>query len=401
MRFLDAVLKAHFANHPQALIILGSRQVGKTTIAKRIFPDAVYLLVDNEPIRKILESYDIESYKVLIPPKTKTLIIDEIHILKDPGRAVKIIYDQMPGLQLVITGSSSFHIKNKTGESLAGRKIDYDMFPLSFSEYLAQKGIASEMSFDMLQRLANPKIMIPVECVYAFDIETVLGNVLTHGLYPNLVDHPNDTVYLRNFADSLIFKDLLELNLIENKRVALNLLKLLAHQIGNLVNYSELADRLETDQRIVKRYIEIFEQSFLIFRLSPYTNRKRNEIVKSPKIYFFDTGLRNAIIDDFSPLIARQDRGALFENFIIAEAMKQNSYSGNQNRLYYWRNKNGSEVDLVIESPEGLAGIEIKCTKNTSACKAFAAQYPQAVLKGVSMKNFWQQSPVPLQQFIN
>jgi hypothetical protein len=389
MRFLDTVLEGHFAEHPQAMIILGSRQVGKTTIVRRIFPEAVYLLVDNEPIRRILDSYDIESYKVLIPPQAKTVIIDEIQALKDPGRAVKILYDQMPGLQLVITGSSAFHIKNKTGESLAGRKIDYALYPLSFSEYLAQKGIARDMSFAMLEHFADPKASIAPERAYAFDIETVLENVLVYGLYPNLVDHPNDTLYLRNFADSLVFKDLIELNLIENKRVAANLLKLLAHQIGSLVNYSELADRLGADQRLVKRYIEIFEQRFLIFRLFPYSNRKRSEIVKSPKVYFYDTGLRNAIIDDFSPLIARQDKGALFENFILAETWKQNSYSGNHNHLYYWRTKSGAEVDLVIENPTGLTGIEIKCTKSTPVCKAFMTQYPEAALKCVSMKNFW------------
>jgi predicted AAA+ superfamily ATPase len=389
MRFLDSALKEHFLHHPQAMIVLGARQVGKTTLVRRIFPDAVYLLVDNEPIRRLLDAYDIESYKVLIPGGTKTVVLDEIHMLKDPGRAVKILYDQMPGLQIVVTGSSSFHIKNRTGESLAGRKIDYELHPLSFAEYLAQKGIVKGMTFDMLHRLADPGGRIPPERVYPFDIATILDNVLAHGLFPFLVDHPNDTMYLRNFADSLIFKDIIELNLVENKRMAANLLKLLAHQIGNLVNYAELADRLGADQRLVKRYIEIFEQSFLIFRLYPYAANRRNEIVKSPKIYFHDTGLRNAVIDDFSPMTSRQDRGALFENFVIAETLKQNSYSGNTHRLHYWRTKSGSEVDLVIDGPQGLAGVEIKCTRSAAPCKAFTNQYPHATLKSVSMKNFW------------
>lgn len=389
MRFLDSAIQGHFTRHPQAIIVLGARQVGKTTLVRRIFPDAVYLLVDNEPIRRILDAYDIESYKVLIPGGAETVVLDEIHMLKDPGRAVKILYDQMPGLHIVVTGSSSFHIKNRTGESLAGRKIDYELHPLSFAEYLAQKGIVKGMSFDMLHRFADPGERIPPERVYPFDIATILDNVLAHGLFPFLVDHPNDTMYLRNFADSLIFKDIIELNLIENKRMAANLLKLLAHQIGNLVNYAELADRLGADQRLVKRYIEIFEQSFLIFRLYPYAVNRRSEIVKSPKIYFHDTGLRNAVIDDFSAMTARQDRGALFENFVIAEALKQNSYSGNKHRLHYWRTKTGSEVDLVIDGPQGLTGVEIKCTRSAVPCKAFANQYPRAALKSVSMKNFW------------
>jgi len=123
------------------LVLLGSRQVGKTTIVKRIFPKGDYFLVDNEPVKKILGAYDIEAYKTLINEKSKEIIIDEIHLLDNPGRAVKIIYDQLKNIKLVITGSSSFHIKNKTGESLAGRKIDYSLFPLTFSEYLNQKGI--------------------------------------------------------------------------------------------------------------------------------------------------------------------------------------------------------------------------------------------------------------------
>ena len=149
-----------------------------------------------------------------------------------------------------------------------------------------------------------------------------MNQILVYGLYPGMLNHPKDKLYLMNFIDSLIFKDLIELNLIENRRAALDLLKLLAYQIGNLINYSELASSLKIDQRTVKRYIEIFEQSFIIYRLNPISKNSRSEIIKSSKIYFYDIGLRNAIINNFEDINVRPDKGALFENFIISEFIK-------------------------------------------------------------------------------
>ncbi len=386
-RHLDEQILGHFEKYRQILVLLGSRQVGKTTLVKRLFPDAVYLLVDNEPVRKILDSYDIEAYKVLIPIGTKELIIDEVHLLKDPGRAVKIIYDQMPGLKIVITGSSSFHVKNKTGESLAGRKIDYLMYPLTFSEYLVQKGIENGLNFNLLDQIVRCDTPTASKS-YRFDMDAVLENCLVYGQYPALIDLPNDAKYLLNLSDSLLFKDLLELHLIENKKLAGNLLKLLAFQIGSLVNYSDLAVRLSADQRVIKRYIDIFEQSFILFRLHPYSRNRRDEIVKSPKIFFHDTGLRNALIGDFSGLTSRIDKGALFENFIVSEILKQNSYQNAGFSLHYWRTKQGSEVDLVLKKGDTLTGVEVKWKKEASN-KAFKNHYPDAVLTTVTTHNFY------------
>lgn len=386
-RHLEEQILGHFKRYKQVLILLGCRQVGKTTLVKRLFPNATYLLVDNEPVRKILDSYDIEAYKLLIPLTANELIIDEVHLLKDPGKAVKIIYDQMPGLKIVITGSSSFHIKNKTGESLAGRKIDYLMYPLTFSEYLMQKGIEPALNFNLLDQVTHSDDLPPIK-PYRFDMDAVLENCLIYGQYPALIDLPNDSRYLMNLSDSLLFKDLLELQLIENKTLARNLLKLLAYQIGNLVNYSDLAVRLSADQRVIKRYIDIFEQSFILFRLHPYSRNRRDEIVKSPKIYFYDTGLRNALIGDFSGLDARVDKGALFENFVVSELFKQNSYQNAGLSLHYWRTKQGSEVDVVMRKGEVITGIEVKWKKSASN-KAFKNHYPDAVLKTITTQNFY------------
>jgi len=385
-RHLDTKIHQHFKKYKQVLILLGSRQVGKTTLVKKIFNKADYFLVDNEPIKKILESYDIETYKALINKNSKEIIIDEIHLLSNPGRAVKIIYDQLENLRIIITGSSSFHIKNKTGESLAGRKIDYNMYPLTFSEYLNQKGIEENLNFNILQNIIADRDS--KNRLYKFDIKNILNSVLIYGQYPHLINNPHDEKYLLNFIDSLIFKDILELNLIEDKRLAKDLLKLLAWQIGNLINYSELASSLKADQRTIKRYIEIFEQSFLLFRLYPYSKNKRDEITKSAKIYFYDTGIRNALIGDFSALDSRADKGALFENFIISELTKQNSYLDSNYKFYYWRTKQGSEIDIVIENNKELIGVEVKY-KQKAINKAFKNRYPESKVKLITADNFY------------
>lgn len=387
-RHLDLKIKQHFKKYKQVLILLGSRQVGKTTLVKKIFKSGDYFLVDNEPIKKILETYDIETYKTLIDSHTKEIIIDEIHLLDNPGRAIKIIYDQIKNIRIIITGSSSFHIKNKTGESLAGRKIDYNIYPLTFSEYLNQKGIEKNLNFNIFEKITDEKKYDPKDRLYKFDINSIVNNILIFGQYPHLIKNANDEKYLLNFVDSLIFKDILELNLIEDKKLAKDLLKLLAFQIGNLINYSELASSLKADQRTIKRYIEIFEQSFVLFRLYPYSKNKRDEIIKASKIYFYDVGVRNALIEDFSDVDSRADKGALFENFIISELAKQNSYLDKNYKFFYWRTKQGSEIDLVLENKNEVIGVEIKY-KRKNANKAFKSRYPNAKIRTVTSGNFY------------
>ena len=190
-RNLDTPLKKHFQIYKEVLVLLGARQVGKTTILKKIFPHAQYLSVDNEPIRKALNSYDPAVYRQILKPNLKIIIIDEIHNLADPGRAAKIFYDQLPEYQLVVTGSSALTIKNKASESLAGRKIEYRLFPLTFSEYLVQKEITQELSCLFLKPLAEGK-KLENQNYYPFDLQSILNNTLIFGLYPGVVSYPND-----------------------------------------------------------------------------------------------------------------------------------------------------------------------------------------------------------------
>ncbi len=388
IRHLDQALSTHFRTYKQVLMLLGARQVGKTTILKRIFPDAHYLPVDNEPIKTALNRYDPAVYRQLLRPDKKTIILDEIQRLTDPGLAAKIFYDQLPDYQLIVTGSSALNIKNKMSESLAGRKIEYQLFPLSFSEYLVQKEITDKLNFLFLPDIDSGE-SIDDRKIFPFDMQAILDSVLIYGLYPGLVEQPNDQLYLKNLVDSVIFRDILDLSLLENRPAALNLLKLLAYQIGSQVNFSELANNLSVEVKTVRKYITLFEQSFIIFTLLPFTSRKRDEIGKMPKIFFYDVGIRNALIDNFQPLSSRADAGQLFENFIVSETIKANRYGRFDFKLNYWRTKQGSEVDLVLtKSGKEPIGIEIK-SRSQRVNKAFRSRYPKSKLVLINRFNFY------------
>lgn len=382
-RHLEKKLENHFNTYKQAIVLLGARQTGKTTLLKKVFPKASYLLLDNEQVKQVLESYDINTYKQILGP-TKQLIIDELHLASDPGRVVKIIYDQIPEIQLIVTGSSALHIKNKSTESMAGRKIEYQLFPLTFSEYLVQKEIVQQANFNILENClqhasSETQLFLPKE---------IASYLLLYGTYPETLNIQSPRIYLENLADSAVFKDIVELNLIDNRTKAKELLKLLAYQIGNLINYSEISSRLSLDRRTVERYIDIFEESFLIFRVYPYSKKGRDEIGKSPKIYFHDLGLRNALINNFEPVHLRDDYGALFENFIISEVQKSISYQNLNYKLNYWRTKSGSEVDIVLSNTEQLIGIELKVAGGQFS-EAFLNRYQNSQTKIITLDNFY------------
>jgi hypothetical protein len=387
IRHLDKALSEHFEKYKEVLVLLGARQVGKTTILKRIFPEAFYLTVDNDHIKNALERYDPAVYKQLLNNNSGLVVIDEIQKLNDPGRAAKIFFDQLPEYKLIITGSSAFNIKNKASESLAGRKIDYHLYPLSLSEYLVQNGLEKELSVLPMQRLlAGVKAE---EIFRPYDHKEILNNILVYGLYPAMQSHPSDSTYLTNLIDSVVFKDLVELSLLENKSAALMLLKLLAYQIGSLVNYAELASKLGIGARTVKRYIELFEQSFIIFSIKPFSSRKRDEISKMPKIYFYDSGLRNALINNFEHMGTRGDAGQLFETFIVTELLKYNYYGNFGYNFNYWRTKGGSEIDVVLsKTGQGTIAVEIK-SQSRRINQAFVARYPESKIVVISKDNYW------------
>ncbi|MDP1722091.1 MAG: ATP-binding protein [Candidatus Gottesmanbacteria bacterium] len=386
IRHLDAAITTHVRTFKEVLILLGARQVGKTTMLTRLFPQAQYATVDNEHVRSILDRYDISAYRELVPRGTTMLILDEVHLLKDPGRAVKILYDQLPEIRLIVTGSSAFWIKNRTTESLAGRKIEYHLFPLTMSEYLVQTGSAQQLYYPILRHTGD-HAKFPSERIYPFDLSAITQSVMRYGLYPATVGHSNKELYLTNLAESVVFRDLLELSLIENRSAARNLLKLLAFQTGNLVNFSELAEKLSIDVKTVRRYLTLFEQSSIVFTLPPYMKSGRKEIGKMAKVYFFDVGLRNAIIGNFNPMNSRPDSGALFENLVVSECYKANVYGHFGYQLHFWRTTDGSEVDLVLSKGDTLIGLEVKSSSRRTN-QAFLNRYPTATLSTITPNNY-------------
>ncbi|MEI6886935.1 MAG: ATP-binding protein, partial [bacterium] len=378
----DKSIQNHFGKYKQVLTLIGPRQVGKTTLLKRVFPDSLYLVMDINPIRSIFESFDVAQYRSLFKD-SKLIVLDELQLLTDPGRVAKLIYDNFPDIKLIITGSASLDIKNRTTESLAGRKIEYYLLPLTFGEYLFQTGTVKELKKIDLNNLNINGIVAEV-----FDVNAQLTEKLIWGNYPALIDLKADERYLDNLVNSTILKDILELKAIENKTLALNLLKLLAFQIGSLVSYAEIAQKLMTDHRTIRKYIEIFEKAYIIFRLYPLTSNSRDVIVKAPKIYFYDLGIRNSLINNFNDLAVRNDSGFLFENFIISEIIKTNLYEFAKYDLYYFRDRNGYEVDLVLSKNNKLTALEIKYTGG-SLNKGFANRYPEAKSFVVTKDNFW------------
>lgn len=383
-RQIDGRLVSHFKKYDFALVLLGARQVGKTTLLKRLFPNAKYLLLDEDPVKKSLETYSLASYKQILGD-SKQIILDELHLLSDPGRAVKIIYDQMPSVQIVVTGSSALHIKNKTGESMAGRAITYKLYPLTFSEFLFQNNVVDKIDSILLEKILENNEGVNVK---TFDQSSLLESLLLYGSYPTMINIPEDRKYLSDLAETAIFKDIIELNLIDNRKKAKELLKLLAYQIGNLISYSEISRKIGLNINTVQKYIEIFEESFLLYRVYPFSKNKRSEIAKAPKIYFWDLGIRNALIKNFDSLNVRSDYGAMFENFIINEVKKLIDYENLDYEVNYWRLKSGSEVDLVLSTHKEIIGCEIK-TKKSSLTPAFVRRYPEAKTHVVTTENFY------------
>lgn len=383
-RLQTANLSRHFTTYKQALVLLGARQVGKTTLLKRVFPQALYLLVDEKSIQQALESYDSSIYRTLIGG-ARQVVLDELHLLSNPGRVAKLIYDQLPEVQLIVTGSSSLHIKNKTAESMAGRAIDYNLYPLTFWEYLRQNEIEQAEPIYLFSKIIAQDDSPTVK---TYSYQDLLEQVLIFGLYPELLRLQEKKLYLKNLVNRAIFKDIVELNLIENQGKALNLLKLLAYQIGNLVSYAELANKLEISIPTVQRYIQIFEDSFILYRIYPFSQKGRDEIIKAPKIYFWDLGVRNALIENFADMQSRQDAGALFENFVFSELKKEISYLNLDYKLNYWRLRSGSEVDLIISRQDELVACEIKLHRGQVAT-AFSNHYPKAKTHLLTMENFW------------
>jgi len=323
-------------NSGKAIVIVGARQVGKTTLLNKILKDKEYLFLDaDDPItRALLENPTTEQIRSIIGDY-KYIFLDEAQRIEGIGLTLKIITDQFKAVQLFVSGSSSFDLGNKLNEPLTGRKWEYELFPISWEEYENKIGFVKS--------------------------EQQIENRLLYGLYPDVINNQGKEIeVLKNLVNSYLYRDILALSDIRKPEVLDKLLQALALQMGNEVNYNELSQLIGINKITVQKYIEILEKGYIIFRLNSFSRNIRNEIKQNRKIYFYDNGVRNMIIGNFNPLDLRQDKGALWENFLISERHKQNLYKNTFTKMYFWRTKQQQEIDFIEEYNGEITGYELK-----------------------------------------
>lgn len=353
----------------KVIILYGARQVGKTTLVKQILSqrkdDALYLNCDEPDIVDMLSRKTSTEIKDLFGNK-KLVVIDEAQRVKDIGITLKIIIDNIENVQVVATGSSSFDLSNNVSEPLTGRKYEFFLPSLSVEE---------------LQDKYS-----------GLEIKRLLENFVIYGMYPDIVLNSADReINLKSLTDSYLFKDVLMYQNIKSPDILRKLLQALALQIGSEVSYTELSRLLGIDKKTVESYINILEKAFIIFKLNPYSSNLRKELKRLRKIYFYDTGIRNALINNFNPSHLRQDWGVLWENFIIAERLKYlNNHLLNKN-CYFWRNIYKQEVDYLEVDGGGIDTYEIKWNKDKAKLpKMFSDYYSVDRFKTINQKNFFE-----------
>lgn len=364
-RFLEKELKGKL-HKGKAIVLLGGRQVGKTTMLQNITEgrnDTLWLNADEPDIKALLEAATSTRLKSYFGKK-KIIIIDEAQQITGIGKKLKLITDSMKEVQVIATGSSAFEIKNKTNEPLTGRKWEYHLFPLSFSEMVAHHGLIEE------------KRMVPHRMVY--------------GYYPEVVVHSGEEKErLKLLSDSFLYKDILMYQGLQKPEKLLLLLKLLASSVGSEVNYNQLGKQLQLNNETVEKYIHLLEQCYIIFRLPAYATNLTKELKKGRKVYFTDNGIINSLTGNFSVIETRNDKGALWENYVISEMYKINTYYKHYGEFYFWRSHDQQEVDLVIRKDNMLKAFEIKWSSNKKPRlnKTFSSNYPKHSFQFINHEN--------------
>lgn len=376
LRFIEQTIFEQLAVLHKVILILGARQVGKTTLLRAIESRLVgegrrvrYLNCDVAEERRAI---DTTSRMVLdrLVTGIDVVLVDEAQRLADPGLTLKILYDLYPQLLVIATGSSSFDLSNRVTDALTGRYLDFTLFPFSLGEVLAASGVLSDLA------LRQPSA------------DALLPDVLLYGLYPEIYlagDPKTRQLLLAKLVESYLFKDILAFQRIRHSQVVVDLARALAYQIGHEVNESELANRLKVDRKTVVSYLDILEKSFVIIRLHPFANNPRREIGKQTKIYFLDLGIRNALINDFNDLAIRADRGRLWENFLVVERLKHFANRGETVRSRFWRAYGGAEVDYLEEAADGPHAYEFKY--GAGSLRAGGDAFRRAYGAGVQLVN--------------
>lgn len=349
----------------KAIIVLGPRQVGKTTLIHDLLKNKEHLFLnaDDPTVRSILTNINTEELKDLIG-KHELVFIDEAQSIENIGLTLKLVTDQLKQVQLIVSGSSAFELGNALNESLTGRKRELLLFPISWKEW------ENEVGYLVAKQQLNIR--------------------LVYGFYPEVLSNPGEEKEtLNELMNSYLFKDILALSGIKKPQVLEKLVRALAFQIGSEVSYNELAQLVGVDKNTVSSYIDLLEQSFVIYRLGSFSRNLRNEIKTNQKIYFYDNGLRNAIIGNFNPPEQRTDTGHLWENFLITERLKRTNYERKFSKHYFWRTVHQQEIDLIEEGDGEIKAFEFKWNSTTKykAPKKFEVAYNTEV-ESIHRENF-------------
>lgn len=353
----------------KAIVLIGARQVGKSTLFDELVREmdapVLQLNCDDPMVRDTLESISTPDLRLMVA-NYRVVMIDEAQRVENIGLTVKRIIDNYESVQVLLTGSSSLGLRDRINEPLTGRKFEYEMYPVSTAELYATYGL--------------------------IHTRQLLESRLIYGSYPDVLTHPADAKeILANLTDSYLYKDILELDSVRKPELLRKLLVALALQTGSEVSYNELASTVGSDAKTVERYIDLLEKCFVIFRLHGLSRNMRNELKKSKKIYFYDTGIRNAVINNFAPVNLRSDTGGLWENFFIMERIKRNAYSGMRANYYFWRTSDQKEIDFIEESDGEFSIYEMKWNpRNANARfpKAFLDNYPCRSAEVITPDNY-------------
>ncbi len=354
-------------NDHKVIILLGSRQVGKTTLLEKITgnkKDTLWWNGDESDLRELLRQPTSTQLQKLIGSHT-TLVIDEAQRIENIGLCLKLIHDNIKTVKVIATGSSSFELANKINEPMTGRKWEFMLYPFSFEEMVNKQGLLEE--------------------------KRLLEHRLLYGYYPDVVNNPGkEQAILKQLSDSYLYKDILTWERVQKPDRLEKLIQALAFQVGSQVSYHELGQMAGLDNQTVEHYIDLLEKAFVIFRLSTFSRNLRNELKKSRKIYFYDNGIRNAVINQFNPINLRNDKGALWENFIISERVKYCSYNNIYCNRYFWRNHAQNEIDYIEERNGEIHAYEFKWVEKSAAKfpKAFIDAYQPTTTQIVSPENY-------------